>query len=189
MSPNHPSAPVRVLVAFASKHGSTAEIAEAVTGELRASGLEADCRRVDDVKDLAGYGAVVLGSAVYMKRWRHEARALLHKHARELAELPFWIFSSGPFGEDPDPTWAEPPRVVKEAEKLGVRDHVVFGGRLPLEPSGFIEKAMVRDTPSDVADLRDWDEIRGWAAGIAAELKSNLDDVGTPSSAASTARS
>ena len=110
MTANDASAP-RVLVAYASKHGATAEIAEAIAAELRERGLTTDCRRVDDVKELAGYAAVVLGSAVYMKRWRHEARALLHRHARELAELPFWIFSSGPFGEHPDPTWAEPPTV------------------------------------------------------------------------------
>jgi menaquinone-dependent protoporphyrinogen oxidase len=163
--------PTRVLVAFASKHGSTAEIAEAVAGELRRSGLHADCRPAGDVKDLNGYDAVVLGSAVYMKRWQHDARHLLHKHGQELAARAFWIFSSGPFGEHPDPTWAEPPKVVKEAEKLGVRGHVVFGGRLPVEPAGFVEKAMVRNTPPEVADLRDWDEIRSWAAGIAAVLQ------------------
>jgi len=160
-----------VLVAFASKHGSTAEIAEVVADELRRRGLRADCRPAGEAKTLAGYDAVVLGSAVYMKRWQHDARRLLHRHARELAAMPFWIFSSGPFGEHPDPAWAEPPRVVKEAESLGARDHVVFGGRLPLEPKGFIEKAMVRDTPPKVSDLRDWEQIRDWTAGVAAALQ------------------
>jgi MFS family permease len=56
------------------------------------------------------------------------------------------------------------------AERIGVRDRVVFGGRLPLEPNGFIEKAMVRDTPEELRDVRDFDEIRTWAAGIAAAL-------------------
>jgi menaquinone-dependent protoporphyrinogen oxidase len=160
-----------VLVAFASKHGSTAEIADAVADELRGRGLRADCRPAGEVKTLDGYDAVVLGSAVYTKRWRRDARRLLHRHARELAAMPFWIFSSGPFGEHPDPEWAEPPRVVKEADRLGARDHVVFGGRLPLEPKNFVEKAMVRDTPPEVADLRDWDQIRGWSAAVAAALQ------------------
>jgi menaquinone-dependent protoporphyrinogen oxidase len=163
--------PARVLVTFASKHGSTAEIADAVADELGRHGLEADCRPAGEVKDVSGYDAVVLGSAVYMKRWQHDARRFLHKHGRELATRPFWIFSSGPFGEHPDPAWSEPPKVVKEAEKLGVRGHVVFGGRLPVEPTGFVDKAMVRNTPPEVADLRDWDEIRGWAAGVAAGLQ------------------
>jgi menaquinone-dependent protoporphyrinogen oxidase len=105
-----------------------------------------------------------------MKRWMRDARHLLRRQKHALAERPFWIFSSGPFGAKPDPSWSEPPRVVHEAEHLGVRDHVVFGGRLPLEPSNFMEKAMVRDTPPEVADLRDWDAIRAWAATIAGAL-------------------
>jgi len=51
-----------------------------------------------------------------------------------------------------------------------VREHVVFGGRLPLEPSGFTDRALVRDTPAEFADLRDWNEIRAWATGIAVSL-------------------
>jgi menaquinone-dependent protoporphyrinogen oxidase len=166
-----PTHPPRLLVAFASKHGATAEIAEAIADELRNAGLDVDCREAGDVKDLTGYEAVVLGSAVYMKRWQHDARRLLHQHREELAARALWIFSSGPFGEHPDLTWAEPPKVVNQAEQLGVRDHVVFGGRLPLQPRGFIEKAMVRDTPAEVADLRDWGEIRRWARTIAAEVR------------------
>jgi menaquinone-dependent protoporphyrinogen oxidase len=161
----------RVLVAFASKNGSTKEIAEAIAETLRGAGLDADCRSAREVRSLEGYDAVVLGSAVYMKRWMAEARHLFRKHRHELADLPFWIFSSGPCGEKPDPAWSEPPRLVKQAGELGVRDHVVFGGRLPLEPSGFIEKAMVRDTPAEFADLRDWEQIRAWASGIAAAVR------------------
>jgi menaquinone-dependent protoporphyrinogen oxidase len=166
MEPNAP----RILVAYASKNGSTAEIAQAVADALRAAGAEVDCRAAGDVKGLDGYDGVVLGSAVYMKRWMADARHLFKRHRRELADLPFWLFSSGPCGEKADPAWSEPPRLIKEAERLGVRDHVVFGGRLPLEPSGFIEKAMVRDTPPEFADQRDWDEIRAWATGIFAAL-------------------
>ena len=161
----------RVLVAYAGKHGSTAEIAEAIADELGGCGIDAECLGADEVGSLEPYDAVVLGSAVYMKRWRPEARKLLRKHAKELSGRPFWIFSSGPFGEHPDLAWSEPPRVASRAEDLGVRDHVVFGGRLPLEPSGFVEKAMVRDTPAEAADLRDWEQIRAWARTIATELQ------------------
>jgi menaquinone-dependent protoporphyrinogen oxidase len=162
---------MRALVAFASKNGSTAEIAEAIADALRDAGVDVDCRAAGTVHSLEGYDAVVLGSAVYMKRWMADARHLFRRHRRELAELPFWIFSSGPCGAKPDPAWGEPPRLVGQAEDLGVRDHIVFGGRLPAEPAGFMEKAMVRDTPAECADLRDWDQIRGWASGIAAALR------------------
>jgi menaquinone-dependent protoporphyrinogen oxidase len=160
----------RILVAYASKHGATAEIAEAVAAELRHSGHEVDCLSAEQVSDLDTYEEVVIGSAVYMKRWRPEARRLLKRHANELASRQFWVFSSGPFGDNPDPSWSEPPRTIERAERLGVRDHVVFGGRLPLEPRNFMERAMVRDCPPDKRDLRDWEAIRSWAAEIGTEL-------------------
>src|SRR5215211_4260149 len=109
-----------VLVAVASKHGATAEIADAIAEQLR--------RDAGDVKSLAGYDAVVLGSAVYAKRWRREARSFLRKHHDELAERPFWVFSSGYLGDHRDPDWEEPHKIVDAVEKLGARDHVTFGG-------------------------------------------------------------
>jgi menaquinone-dependent protoporphyrinogen oxidase len=162
----------KVLVAYGSKHGSTAEIAAAIAQELERRGVAADCLSADDVHDVAGYDGVVLGSAVYMKRWRRPAQQLLRRHQRELAERPLWIFSSGPVGKDADPSWSEPGRVVGLAEKLGARDHVVFGGKLPDEPEGFMQKAMVKDTPRELRDLRDFEQIREWADRIAAALRS-----------------
>src|SRR5215207_6285463 len=108
----------KILVAYASKHGSTAEIAGAVAEALSATGLHVDCREAAEIGSLHPYDAVVLGSAVYMKRWRREARRFLRRHAAELAERPFWIFSSGPVGDpaNDDPGWVEPPRTIAAAE-------------------------------------------------------------------------
>ena len=163
-----------VLVTYATKHHSTAEIAEAIAAELRERSNDVDCVDAADAHT-GGYDAVVLGSAVYMGRWRREARRFLKHERNQLATMPFWLFSSGPVGQgsgDPakDEKWLEPASVIELAESLGVREHVVFGGRLPTEPSGFVESAMVRNTPPEKADLRDWDQIRRWAASIAAEL-------------------
>jgi menaquinone-dependent protoporphyrinogen oxidase len=162
-----------VLVTYASKHGATAEIAQAVARCLRNEGVDAECLEVHEARSLEPYDAVVLGSAVYMKRWRGEARRFLHRQADALAKRPFWIFSSGPVGppqEDPDPEWIEPAKVVAEAERLGVRGHVVFGGRLP-EDGGFTSRAMRRNIPEEFQDRRDWEEIESWAKSIAAELQ------------------
>ena len=159
-----------ILVAYASKHGATAEIAEAIADELGRKGDAVDCLPAGDVKTLDGYDAAILGSAVYVKRWQADARRLLKREGKALAQRPFWIFSSGPCGEKPDPNWAEPAAIVKRAQGLGVRDHVVFGGRLPIEPSNFIERSMVESCPPEKRDLRDWVAIRAWAAGVAAEL-------------------
>jgi menaquinone-dependent protoporphyrinogen oxidase len=164
-----------VLVAHASKRGSTAEIAQAIAEELRQAALDVDCRAAGEVSSLAGYEAVVLGSAVYMKRWQGDAKHFLRKHAEELSRLPFWVFSSGPIGDPdkaPDVSWQEPPRLIERAQQLGARDHVVFGGRVPASPRGPLERAMVKGTPEQYRDMRDWEEIRSWARGIAFELSS-----------------
>src|SRR4051812_20585179 len=114
----------QVLVAYASKHGSTREIAEAIAAELRDCGLEVDCVSADEVKHVDGYDAVVLGSAVYMKRWQRSARKLLRSEHETLTHQLLWIFSSGPTGDaPPDPNWNEPKSVVHEAERLGARGH------------------------------------------------------------------
>jgi menaquinone-dependent protoporphyrinogen oxidase len=119
------------------------------------------------------YDAVVLGSAVYIKRWRGDAKRFLHKHGKQLAQRPFWVFSSGPVGEpktDPNPAWLEPSKVVQRVESLGARGHVVFGGRMPTNPRSPTARAMVKNCPPEYRDRRDWDEINAWAAGIAYKL-------------------
>ena len=59
-----------ILVAYASKRGSTGEIAESIADVLRQSKLEVDCKPAGEVESLDCHDGVVLGSAVYMKRWR-----------------------------------------------------------------------------------------------------------------------
>jgi menaquinone-dependent protoporphyrinogen oxidase len=161
-----------VLVAYASKRGSTAEIAETVAATLRREGLGVCLEPCEQVQSLEGYDAVVLGSAVYMKRWRGDARHFLKKHRKALRQMPFWVFSSGPVGDpaEDNPDWIEPPKLAEKVEELGGRSHAVFGGCLPSEPKGFMEKSMVQGVPKEYCDRRDWDEIRGWAKQIAAEL-------------------
>ena len=161
-----------VLVAYASKRGSTAEIAETIAATLRREGLGVCLERCEDIETLDPYDAIVLGSAVYMKRWRGDARHFLKKHRKALRQKPFWVFSSGPVGDpaNDNAEWAEPPKIAAKVEEMGGREHVVFGGRLPAEPKNFMEKAMVEGTPREFRDRRDWAEIREWAQAIAGAL-------------------
>ena len=170
----------RVLVAYASKHGATAEIAEAIGTALSGAGLHVDVLRARRVRSLDPYAAVVLGSAVYAGRWRPEALRLLRRP--ELPDHDVWLFSSGPVGEvkgDPQEVeqWTKPKAVREIAETIGVREHVVFGGVIG-DDAGFIRKKMARRTPPELRDLRDWVEIEAWALSIAAALGASATGTG-----------
>lgn len=163
----------RVLVAYASKRGSTAGIAQRVTDVLSQSGLSVDCVPAGDVRSLDDHDAIVLGSAVYVRHWRGEATRFLRRHHAALSEKPPWVISSGAVGDPaqkpPSEAWLEPPRIVKKVERLGAREHVI-GGRVPLHPHGPIERAMAKNTPEQYKDRRNWEEIERWAQGISAEM-------------------
>ena len=163
----------RVLVAYGSKHGATEEIAERIGRSLREAGHEPVLRTAGDVRDLDGYDAVVLGSAVYGGRWRRDARRLLRRLPRSLGQRPLWLFSSGPVGEsepDADDRWQHPNWVREAGEELGARDQAVFRGRIPAEPSNILERAVARQTPEDERDGIEPALVDAWAERIASTL-------------------
>src|SRR5258706_14962217 len=88
----------KVLVAYATKYGSTEEIAQKIGQVIRQMGLLVDVLSTKRIIDLAPYDAIVLGSAVYAGQWLKEAVAFLETNEQRLAEHPVWLFSSGPTG-------------------------------------------------------------------------------------------
>jgi menaquinone-dependent protoporphyrinogen oxidase len=166
---------VQVLVAYATKHGATAGIAEKVGAVLREEGLQVDVIPADRVDDPASYDAVVLGSAVYAGQWRKEAATFLEDNEDVLTARPVWLFSSGPTGEE-DPVesmdgWRFPEGLQPVADRVGPRDTAFFHGVLDMKKLNLAEKLAVKALKAPVGDFRDWDAITSWAEGIAAALK------------------
>lgn len=159
-----------VLVAYASKHGATAGIAEAIAHTLADHDVKAEARGVDEVNDLGPYEAVVLGSAVYAGSWMKDAVSFAERHAVALARMPVWLFSSGPLGEDVKDAEAQPRQLAEMRRTIAPRDHRVFFGALDMSTLGFGERMIVKAVKAPVGDFRNWDAIRGWAEGIAEEL-------------------
>jgi menaquinone-dependent protoporphyrinogen oxidase len=165
----------QVLIAYATKYGATAEIAEKIGQVLRQEGLAAEVLPADRVDGLNSYGAVVLGSAVYIGRWRKEAVRFLENNEEALADKPVWLFSSGPTGEG-DPVelvngWRLPGKLQPIAGRIGTRDIAVFHGAVDVDKLNFIQKWMLKNVKAPVGDFRDWEAITSWATAIAAELK------------------
>jgi menaquinone-dependent protoporphyrinogen oxidase len=164
----------RALVAYATKHGATAEIAEEIGRVLRGAGLHADVLPVESVSDLAPYSAVVLGSAVYAGQWRKEAADFLAANEAPLAQMPLWVFSSGPTGAG-DPVelvkgWTLPEGLVALVNRIQPRAVVLFHGDLEIEELNLVEKMIVKGVKAPLGDFRDWEVITRWAEAIAAAL-------------------
>jgi menaquinone-dependent protoporphyrinogen oxidase len=175
----------KTLVTYATKHGATAEIAEKIGQVLREAGLSTDVLPADRVGDLTPYQAVVLGSAVYIGRWRKEAVKFLKANEQALAERPVWLFSSGPTGEG-DPVellngWDLPKGLQPVADRIKPRDIAVFHGDVNTEKLGLIEKWMIKNVKAPAGDFRDWDAITSWAEAIADTVKEATAASGTQS--------
>ena len=159
-----------VLVAYASKHGSTRGIAEAIGGRFLDRRVEAVVRPIRDVDGLESYEAIVIGSAVYLGAWMKEAVAFSERHAGTLSGVPVWLFSSGPLGEDVEDEEPQPRQLPELEAALSPRDHQVFFGALDRSKLGFAERMIVKAVKAPDGDYRDWDAIAAWADEIAASL-------------------
>lgn len=159
----------RVLVAYATKNGSTGEIATWIGASLRTTGLDVRVRPASDVVDVDPYGAVVLGGALYMGRWHRDAVRFAHRHSTALAARPLWLFSSGPLDSSANERDIPPaPGVARIASRLDAREHVTFGGRLVEGAQGPVARWILSSGRG--GDFRDPVRIRAWAGRIAEEL-------------------
>jgi menaquinone-dependent protoporphyrinogen oxidase len=164
-----------VLVAAASRHGGTAEIAERIGADLAGRGLDVKVASLDDVGELDAYDAFVVGSGVYFGNWLPAARDFVHAHASELAAHPTWLFASGSIVGDPPV--ADDPNALRAglADRLvgatHAHEHQLFGGKLDRSKLSFCERIAVRCAHAADGDFRDWQEVDAWAAGIARELE------------------
>jgi len=163
-----------VLVGYATKYGSTQEIAEAVAATLRKAGLEVDCQPMRQVRTLDGYRAVVLGAPLYMFRWHKDARRFLSRHREALAKRPVAVFALGPF-HDKEEEWKEVrAELDKELAKFPWFRPVaveVFGGKFDPKNLGFPLSLIPALRQMPASDIRDWTAIRAWASNLVSKLQ------------------
>lgn len=165
----------RVLVAYAGKHGATAEIAERIGEILRERGFEADVAPAAQADAPDAYQAVILGSAVYMGLWRKPAAKYLKDHEAELAKRPLWLFSSGPTGTGELGSllkgWSFPNRLRPIADRVKPKGVIVFRGSFDCGKASFFERWIINKVKAPIGDFRDWPAIESWARDIAETLR------------------
>ncbi len=176
---------MRVLVAYASKYGSTRGIADFIGQKLRDRGMQVDVQAVNSVEHPGDYDAFVIGSALYTFHWLKEAKSFVSNNRALLRTRPVWLFSSGPVGTKTSDNQGRDLRDVsgpKEMDDLREavkpRDHRVFFGALDgarlTGAMGFMYRMARRSQAARESmpegDFRDWKEIESWANGIAEGL-------------------
>ena len=162
-----------ILLAYSTVAGSTAEVAQAIAEEMTAAGAQVVVQAVEDVKDLSGYNAVVLGTAVRMFHILGKTRRFLRKHRKALSQVPVAYFlvcltmgEETPENIQKAENYAKPMIETKAPVSLGL-----FGGCVNHEKlTDFFGKSM-KGVPEQ--DHRDWEKIRTWARKTYPQLLDN----------------
>jgi menaquinone-dependent protoporphyrinogen oxidase len=158
---DHGGRPRTVLVAYATKHGSTAEVARFIADRLGERGPAVDTVPARDVRGAVdGYDLVVLGGALYSGRWHREAHRFLKRHRADLDGLRIAVFGMGPRNPTPEAfagSRAQLARALARRDWLRPMATAVFGGVDP--PSRRPEKHR---------DARDWAAIEAWIGSLLA---------------------
>lgn len=158
----------RILVAYATRAGSTAEIAAAIAETLAARGYAVDVKPVKEKPALDGYAAVVLGSAIRMGNWLPEAVDFVKAHQTSLNAMPVALFTVHMLNTGDD----EASRAARAAYLNAVRpllkdaEAVYFEGKMDFSRLSFLDRAIAKMVKAVEVDRRDWGQIKGWAGAL-----------------------
>ena len=171
-----------VLVAYATRYGSTQEAADTIAATLREGGLEVEIQPARQVRTLEGYRAVVLGAPLYIGAWHKDALNFLSRHRQALAQLPVAIFALGPTHTDEQELQGAREQFDKEKQKFPWLAPValqVFGGKYDPARLRFPDSLLAKLPASPLynapaSDARDWIAICAWAKDLAARFQPAL---------------
>lgn len=164
----------KILVTYASRSGSTAEIAEAIGKTLVEAGVQVDLLPMQDVKDLAPYHAVVAGSAIRSSQWLPEAMQFVQAHRAELAAKPFATFTvcitlamaNGDRYRQAVMEWLAPVRAQVQPVSQGLFAGKLDFSKMPFTFDTLLFRASVAFGIFPKGDRRDWRAIRAWSESL-----------------------
>jgi menaquinone-dependent protoporphyrinogen oxidase len=162
----------KILIAYASKCGSTAEVASAIGKTLAQAGVRVDVLPANKVSDLSGYQAVFVGSAIRMAKWLHEAVDFVSENRATLQHIPTAYFTvcvtmieDTPAKRAKAEGFIEPVRTMLTPAAEGY-----FAGKVDPNTLSFIENISLKAKEVPQGDFRDWNKITNWAQSTYAQI-------------------
>jgi menaquinone-dependent protoporphyrinogen oxidase len=167
-----------ILLAYATRYGSTQEVAETIAATIRKAGHDVDIQPMREVKLIDNYDAIVLGAAIYNAHWHPDAHQFLLQQQEILKQRPVVIFALGPLSASDAARRNSRRQLDSELARYPWLKPValeVFAGKYdPSKPGlGFFERLL------PARDHRNWNAISAWANALPAKLQQ--DEVLLPS--------
>ena len=170
---------MKILVAYASAHGTTGEVAAFIANALEVYGADVTHAAVETIENIRDYDAFVLGSAIHEGIWLRSMMLFIDKFEGELAQKPIYLFVTCIRIVEADgydhvmKNYMHTPTL----EKLKVRNVNAFGGAIQLKDIDWNERWTLglRYDGTNLqsrlnADYRDWYAIGAWVISIAKDL-------------------
>jgi len=160
----------KLLVAYATRAGSTAEIAEFMGKVLSEAGVQADVLPIKQVRDLRGYSGVILGSAIRMGSVLPELIKFVQTHAATLSQVPLAYFNVNMTLMEDTPenravvdSYFKPLRAICEPLRVGA-----FAGKMDYARLGVLLRFVFSKNKEKIpeGDWIDWEAIRAWTLEV-----------------------
>ena len=174
----------QVLIAYCTRSGSTAEVAEAIGQTVRETGLAVEVKAIAEVEAIAPGTQVVLGAALYMGHLPKEFHQFLIRFEPELVKVRPWVFVLGPTEKERKQFAAAEEQARKELGKhvsLHPADVRVLGGKFdPAHSKLAFPMSLIMKVPGNplrklpASDIRDWEWIHRWAGAIAETIAARV---------------
>jgi menaquinone-dependent protoporphyrinogen oxidase len=164
----------KILVTYASRSGTTASVAEAISKTLTEAGLDVDVLAMKDVSELPAYRAVVVGSAIRASKWLPEAQEFVKTHRAALNQKPLAMFTvcitlamaNGANYRYAVEKWVAPVRALVRPLSDGFFAGRLDFSKLPLNFDTIKLRVVVALGIFPKEDRRDWQAIQTWAASL-----------------------
>ena len=158
----------KILVAYATRYGSTLEVAEKISEKLQELGHVCDCMDFQDVEDITKYDGLIAGSAIHMGKWLPEAKEFMEGKRAFLSTIPVVLFSLGITLTNPTDHVTRKALFATDeiCQYVTPKEIKLFAGRLIRDELIDADRDLVILAKPPFGDFRDYRELEKWTTEI-----------------------